>query len=165
MELEFWPRRKWQWLECKWPPKSQFTVAIIDPKLDPGFILLLLNRLYLNSRIVQKRSTAHPKQIMWTFGQGLIRGTKDYRWVVKKHTLWMALDHENKEDAGFSYQTNESHMERKRHQQSTLGIDVETQVRDHGSTLFFLCCCENRHQDTASSSHSIIGGFISKWEI
>lgn len=60
----------------------------------------------------------------------------------------MALDHENKDEAGFSYQTNKSHMESKRHQQSTLGIDVESRVRDHGSAVFFLCCCENRYQDS-----------------
>lgn len=71
-------------------------------------------------------------------------------------------DHENREDSGFSYQTNETHMERERHQRSTLGIDVERRVRDHGSTVFFLCCCENRHRDAASSSYSIIGGFRSK---
>lgn len=59
----------------------------------------------------------------------------DWKW----HTVRMSLKHENKKWS--SHQTNKSHMERNRHQRSTLVIDVESRVRDRGTAVLVLVSC------------------------
>ena len=104
-------------------------------KSDPGVALAIIQTPVETHHSTV--STIHPKQIRLLVAGWSEKDRRQQRLEsggFKSRRVRTALDHENRDEAGFSYQTNKSHMGRKRHQRSTLGTDVESRVRDHGSS-------------------------------